>query len=211
MTDDVGGAPTIDPGKADAAIRFSFVQQGVAAGGQTPPTPLSVDDVGGDNPSRTYHFTVGSDGKIYGAGDTLLDGPHFPMTLTLRVMQGIIDVHSKIFHPDELVPHALRWDAGSSIVHADLPSDQGKGFGSDLRNEHRFQQFLPQEGDYLSAVRANIVNNQNKGFLFQFRIPEESTAPPMQRLNIDDDDDGPSQGAPRGFATGRRGCAAGNA
>jgi hypothetical protein len=186
MTDGTGDTPQpIDAGKADAALRFSLVQQGVAAGGQKPPVPLNVDDAGGENPSRTYHFTVGSDRKIYGRDDALPAGPSFPMTMTLRTMQGVMVVHSRIFRPDELDPDALRWDGGSSMVHADLPSDQGKGFQTELRNEHRMLQFVPQDGDYLGAIRANIVALQDKGFLFRFTVADDAMAAPSNTgLNV---------------------------
>ena len=210
MPDDAEGAPPpIDPAKADAAIRFSFVQQGVSGGGQKPPTPLGVDDVHGDYPSRAYHFTVASDHKVYGIGDILPDGPSFPMTMTLRMMHGVIVVHSEILHPAGTytdsrghVIDTFRPDTGSSLVNNyELTTDQGKGFGSVLRNEHRFFQFVPEEGDYLGAVRANVVNLQDRGFLFQFRPPADEVASPTSG--------GAVSGTPRWSVPQRRlGCAA---
>lgn len=170
----------IDAKEADKALNFSAMQQGVFRPG-APPKPLRVEDKGGMDPSRTYKFTLGSDLRIYGLGDTLPDGPSFPVAIKLQTMQGMPYATITVYRPDlaygdPATGTMLRMDKATSVSdNYWLTGEQATG-DARLRNEEwRLNQFVPQ--NYLDAFRGSIVDAQNKGLLFRFTVsPSEEAA-----------------------------------
>src|SRR5216684_1644366 len=96
---DPGVAPPIDA-SMQQAVSNAIVQSGASGlGPSAAPAPLNVFSQGGDDPSVTFQFTRGSDGKLYGKGDPPPPpGPHSTVTIRIRDFRGRWLVSTEVTH-----------------------------------------------------------------------------------------------------------------
>jgi len=127
----------------------------------------------GKFPEDTYTFTVGADKKVYGKGQDPPKGSKKRLDIRIKYAGGESWVaYAEITHTEGnlAVTDGL---AGNLINEKSyLESDQGKGFESSLRNEHRSQQFYAR--DPATAARVAVAKLQMKGLLYDPTVPVES-------------------------------------
>ena len=171
--------PDITP-EMGQAVSNAIVQSGASGlGPSTAPQPISVSAHGGDDPSITYDFTTGSDGKIYGKGDNP-PGPTQHLTVKIRQFQGKWLVTSELTQTVNYTSGPATETTGLSSSGAQsnygLDSDKDKdwsgkdGRSTEERNAERFDKFLPN--DLLTAVRQSLWSLQAKKKLYQFEVDE---------------------------------------
>ena len=168
--------PELTPEMAQT-VSNAIVQSGASGLGPTAaPDPLSVSAHGGGDPSITFDYTVGSDGKIYGKGGTPPDGPTQNLTIKIRQFRGRWLVTSEMTQATTYGMQTTSIGTSGAQSNYQISDDQNIGWGdpnvrsSDVRNEERFEKFLPN--DLLTGVRQSLWSLQKKKKLYEFDVEE---------------------------------------
>ena len=162
-------------------MRQSIQDSGLSGSASGGPTPLGFDT---SENGIDYHYNYGSDGHIYGEGDTPPPGGTIPITISSRTMSGLPVIDITVLRPDPADDSQAIRETTSSIpdgYDGPLPAHDSEAF-----KEDQLLKDMPRTvKDGTDAALARL--KKKKGLADWRRQAQEPRAPrppvPLQTLD----------------------------